>query len=137
MTGSKFDAEELEREKNVIMQEIGAAHDTPDDVVFDRFTEAAFQQQTIGRTILGTPETVQSFSSADLRRYMDEQYSAERMVVVAAGGVKHDEFVSEVEKRLGSFRSKSTAPEPDISHYVGGDFREQRELDGCPSRHRI
>ena len=128
MTSSKFDADELEREKNVVMQEIGAAHDTPDDVVFDRFTEAAFQHQTIGRTILGTPETVQSFSSADLRRYMDEQYSAERMVVVATGAVKHDEFVREVEKRLGTFRSKTTAADPEIAHYVGGDFREQREL---------
>ena len=51
--------QELEREQHVILQEIGAAHDTPDDIVFDRFTETAFRHQTIGRSILGTPETVQ------------------------------------------------------------------------------
>src|SRR5690606_12061001 len=56
------------------------------------------------------------------------QYSAERMVVVAAGGVRHDEFVREVEKRLGSFRSTATAPEPEVSTYIGGDFREHRDL---------
>ncbi|MGU3574701.1 M16 family metallopeptidase, partial [Brucellaceae bacterium C25G] len=128
MTGSKFDEDELEREKQVIMQEIGAAHDTPDDIVFDRFTETAYRHQPIGRAILGTPETVAGFTSADLRSYMNEQYSADRMVVTAAGGVDHDEFVREVEKRLGQFRATNTAPVPTIANYVGGDFREDRDL---------
>ncbi|GAA0592098.1 pitrilysin family protein [Paenochrobactrum glaciei] len=128
MTSSKFDEDELEREKQVIMQEIGAAHDTPDDIVFDRFTETAYRHQPIGRAILGTPETVAGFTSADLRSYMNEQYSADRMVVTAAGGVDHDEFVREVEQRLGSFRSTNTAPVPNIATYVGGDFREDRDL---------
>ncbi|MBC2884624.1 insulinase family protein [Ochrobactrum sp. CM-21-5] len=128
LTASRFDEEELEREKQVIMQEIGAAHDTPDDIVFDRFAETAYRHQPIGRAILGEPETVMSFTSADLRQYMDEQYSADRMVVTAAGGVKHDAFVREVEKRLGGFRAHNTAPTLDLAHYVGGDFRENREL---------
>ncbi|MFC0245170.1 M16 family metallopeptidase [Falsochrobactrum ovis] len=128
LTASKFDEDELEREKQVIMQEIGAAHDTPDDIVFDRFTETAYRHQALGRAILGTPETVSSFTSADLRQYMDEQYSADRMVVTAAGGVDHDDFVREVEKRLGSFRPFNTAPTLDLAHYVGGDFREHRDL---------
>ncbi|WP_343313789.1 pitrilysin family protein [Brucella sp. BE17] len=128
LTASKFDEDELEREKHVIMQEIGAAHDTPDDVVFDRFAETAYRHQPIGRAILGEPDTVRSFTSADLRQYMDEQYSADRMVVTAAGGVDHDAFVREVEKRLGSFRAQNTAPTLDLATYVGGDFRENRDL---------
>ena len=91
----------------MILQEIGAAHDTPDDIVFDRFTETAFRHQTIGRSILGTPETVKSFTSKQLHAFIERQYGAERMVVVAAGDIKHDDFVREVEKRLGSFRSKA------------------------------
>ncbi len=63
LTASKFDEAELEREKQVIMQEIGAAHDTPDDIVFDRFTETAYRHQPIGRAILGEPDTVMSFTS--------------------------------------------------------------------------
>src|SRR5690606_19007463 len=77
LTAPKFDEDELEREKQVIMQEIGAAHDTPDDIVFDRFTETAYRHQALGRAILGEPATVNSFTSADLRQYMDEQYSAD------------------------------------------------------------
>lgn len=128
LTSSKFDEEELEREKQVIMQEIGAAHDTPDDIVFDRFAETAYRHQPIGRPILGEPETVQSFTADDLRSYLNEQYSADRMVVTAAGGIDHDEFVREVEKRLGDFRAQATAPTPELAHYVGGDFREDRDL---------
>ncbi len=125
---SEFDPEELEREQHVILQEIGAAHDTPDDIVFDRFTETAFRHQTLGRSILGTPETVKSFTSDQLHDFMKRQYGAERMVVVAAGDVKHDDFVREVEKRLGNFRPKAESAIPQYAQYVGGDFREDRDL---------
>jgi predicted Zn-dependent peptidase len=125
---SEFDSDELEREQHVILQEIGAAHDTPDDVVFDRFTETAYRHQTIGRSILGTPETVKSFTSAQLHAFMERQYGADDMVVVAAGDIKHDVFVRDVEKRLGTFRSKSDSVMPQYAQYVGGDFREQRDL---------
>ncbi len=128
LTDSKFDPLELEREQNVILQEIGAAHDTPDDAIFDRFTETAFRHQAIGRSILGTPETVKSFTSAQLHSFLERQYGADRMVVVAAGGLRHDEFVREVEARLGSFRDKAETAMPRYSHYVGGDYRETREL---------
>ncbi|MGY6708679.1 MAG: M16 family metallopeptidase [Rhizobiaceae bacterium] len=128
LTDSRFDPAELEREQHVILQEIGAAHDTPDDVVFDRFNETAFRQQALGRSVLGTPETVCSFTSAQLKNYLQSHYGADRMVVVAAGGVTHEEFVREVEQRLGAFRPKAVCPAPDHAHYVGGDYREERDL---------
>jgi predicted Zn-dependent peptidase len=128
LNDSRFDPTELEREQHVILQEIGAAHDTPDDIVFERFNETAFRQQTLGRSVLGTPETVCSFTSLQLHEYLQSHYGAERMVVVAAGGIAHDEFVREVEARLGSFRQKATSAAPSYAHYVGGDHREQREL---------
>ena len=125
---SRFDPNELEREQHVILQEIGAAHDTPDDIVFDRFTETAFRHQTIGRSILGTPETVQSFTSAQLRAFMERQYGADRMVVVAAGAINHDDFVRKVEDKLGGFRPNADSAMPNFAHYVGGDYREHRDL---------
>lgn len=128
LTESKFDPGELEREQHVILQEIGAAHDTPDDIVFDKFTETAYRHQTIGRSILGTPETVKSFTSRQIHDFINRQYGAERMVVVAAGDVQHDDFVREVEKRLGSFRSKSDSLVPTYAQYIGGDYRENRDL---------
>ena len=128
LTDSLFDPVELEREQHVILQEIGAAHDTPDDIVFDRFTETAFHNQALGRSILGTPQTVESFTSAQLHAFMERQYGAERMVVVAAGAVTHDAFVREVEKRLGAFRARAAAEPPRAASYIGGDFRERRDL---------
>ncbi|WP_273722973.1 pitrilysin family protein [Bartonella sp. AU18XJBT] len=125
---SKFDDDELEREKQVIFQEIGAAHDTPDDIVFDHFTETAFRHQSLGRSILGTAKTIQSFTSTDLHDFINKQYSADRMIVVAAGAVEHESFLREVESRLGTFRSHSTAPLTNLANYVGGDFREYRDL---------
>ncbi|WP_336057754.1 M16 family metallopeptidase [Nitratireductor sp. CH_MIT9313-5] len=125
---SKFDPAELEREQHVILQEIGAAHDTPDDVVFDRFTETAFRHQALGRSILGTPETVEGFTSEQLHKFLERQYGADRMVVVAAGGVKHEDFVREVEQRLGTFRAKAAVEPQRYAHYVGGDYREHRDL---------
>jgi predicted Zn-dependent peptidase len=125
---SKFDPDELEREQHVILQEIGAAHDTPDDIVFDRFTETAFRHQTIGRSILGTPDTVKSFTSKQLHDFMERQYGAERMVAVAAGDIRHDDFVREIERRLGTFRPKAESTMPQYANYVGGDYRESRDL---------
>jgi predicted Zn-dependent peptidase len=128
LQNSEFDPDELEREQHVILQEIGAAHDTPDDIVFDRFTETAFRHQTLGRSILGTPETVKSFTSKQLHDFMERQYGAERMVMVAAGDIRHDDFVRDVEKRLGGFRTKAESAVPTYAQYVGGDFRENRDL---------
>lgn len=128
ITSSKFEEEELEREKQVVLQEINATQDTPDDIVFDYFTETAFRHQTIGRPILGTPDSVRSFTSDNLRSFMNEHYSADRMIVIATGAVEHERFVREVESRLGSFRAHSVAPLTELANYVGGDFREYRNL---------
>ncbi len=102
LTESLFDEDELEREKNVILQEIGAATDTPDDVIFDNFSGVAYRDQTIGRPILGTPETVQSFTSAQIRHYLARNYTTDRIFVVAAGAVDHQSFVKQVEERFAS-----------------------------------
>lgn len=129
LTDSVFDEEELEREKHVILQEIGAADDTPDDVVFDRFSEEAYRGQTIGRSILGTPETVQSFSSDQIRAYLSRNYTTDRMFVVAAGKVDHDAFVKQVEERFASLpTTPSATPVMDAARYTGGESRVERDL---------
>ncbi|MFS2168485.1 hypothetical protein, partial [Variovorax sp. Varisp62] len=81
--------EELKREQHVIVQEIGAAHDTPDDRVFDLFQGAAWPEQPIGKPILGTVETVRSFGAPALRTYLGTHYRAPQMVLSAAGAVAH------------------------------------------------
>jgi predicted Zn-dependent peptidase len=89
-----FDAGELGREQNVIVQEIGATEDTPDDLVFDFLQETAFPDQPMGRSILGTPESVCSFKDSNLRAYLSRNYRGPDMVIAAAGGVDHSVVVA-------------------------------------------
>ena len=123
-----FDPEELRREQNVIVQEIGASEDAPDDLVFDRLQEISFPKQPVGRSILGTPDTVRSFNSAKLRAYLTRNYRAPDMLVAAAGAVEHDRIVEEVEKRFASFAGPA-GPEPQAAHFVGGTRVESRDLE--------
>ncbi|BCH65199.1 peptidase M16 [Agrobacterium vitis] len=129
LTDSAFDDEELIREKHVILQEIGAAFDTPDDVVFDRFAETAFRDQTVGRGILGTPQTVDGFTSDQIRTYLARNYTTDRMFVVAAGAVDHESFVRQVEDRFSTLRTKpAVSPIITPARYTGGEVRESRDL---------
>ncbi|TCT37303.1 M16 family metallopeptidase [Martelella mediterranea] len=129
LTNSQFDEEELAREKNVIMQEIGAASDIPDDVVFDNFAGAAYRDQTIGRPILGTPETVMAFSPNDIRRYLARNYTTDRIFIVATGAVDHDAFVKMIEEKFAGLPQKpETPPLMEAADYTGGEMRETRTL---------
>lgn len=96
LKNSVFDPEEVERERMVILQEIAMHHDTPEDLVYDYFTEATFKDQSIGYSVLGSPENVSRFNSDDMRRYVDTHYHASRMVCVATGKVDHDDFVQKM-----------------------------------------
>ncbi|EGE59503.1 UNVERIFIED_ORG: putative Zn-dependent peptidase [Rhizobium esperanzae] len=129
LTESAFEEEELEREKQVILQEINAANDTPDDVVFDRFSEAAYRDQTLGRPILGTPQTVVSFTPQQIRTYLGRNYTTDRMFVVATGAVDHEEFLRMVEDRFAGLpTSPSAPPVMEAARYIGGSVREPRDL---------
>jgi predicted Zn-dependent peptidase len=123
-----FDAEELKREQNVIVQEIGATEDAPDDLVFDRLQETAFPSQSVGRSILGTPDTVRSFNPMRLRAYLSRNYKAPGMVVAAAGAVDHAAIVADVEKRFASFTGPG-APAPEPANFRGGTRVEARDLE--------
>ncbi|HSP48921.1 MAG TPA: pitrilysin family protein [Pseudolabrys sp.] len=123
-----FDPEELRREQNVIVQEIGASEDDPDGVVFDRLQETAFPKQPVGRTILGTPETVRSFNSTRIRAYLSRNYRAPSMLVVAAGAIEHERIVAEAEKHFAGFIGPA-APAPEPAHFVGGTKVESRDLE--------
>jgi predicted Zn-dependent peptidase len=123
-----FDVDELRREQNVIVQEIGATEDAPDDLVFDRLQETAFPMQPVGRSILGTPDTVRSFNASRLRAYLSRNYRAPNMVVAAAGAIEHGAVVAEAEKRFASFTGPA-APEPEPAHFRGGTRVETRDLE--------
>ncbi|MGE3830394.1 MAG: M16 family metallopeptidase [Parvibaculaceae bacterium] len=101
LTESLFDAEELERERHVILQEIAAAGDQPDDLVFDLAQSAAFGNHPLGRPILGTHELIANVSRDEILAWRQRNYWASRMVVAAAGNIDHDALHAEAEKLLG------------------------------------
>jgi len=127
LSNSVFDREELEREQHVILQEIGSALDTPEDRIYDLFTEAAFPGQPIGRTILGTSETVSAAGTPMLDAYLDRHYKGPSMIVSAAGAVDHDDLVAMASERLGGLGS-DRGPSPVHAKYRGGEGYEARDL---------
>lgn len=143
LTGSTLDAEELERERGVILQEISQANDTPDDIVFDFFQECAFPSQPMGRPTLGTQASVRALDRTALVGWMGRFYGPANMIVAAAGAIEHEQLLALVQQHFASLPSVGRAPaEPGA--YAGGEKREARELDqahivlgfpGVPFRH--
>ncbi len=107
---SLFDPAELAREQGVIMQEIMAAHDTPDDLVFDLVQDAAFPGQSIGRSVLGTIDSIRGFTAADLDDFLTRNYAPDQMIVAAAGAVDHDALVADIADRFSVVRDASVDP---------------------------
>lgn len=135
---STFPPEEIDRERQVILQELGDAADDPESIAQDAFDLRAFPRQAIGRPILGNPRVVRSVSRDDFRRYLETHYRADNLVVVAAGQLDHDRFADEVERRFGDMPAGPAAPrEP--ARYVGGyrhvddDFEQTSIVLGWPT----
>jgi predicted Zn-dependent peptidase len=128
LTDSAFDPEELEREKNVIIQEIGAVEDTPDDLVFDLLTATAWPDQPIGRPILGTREGVEAFDRPAIDGYLSRRYNAGATVVAAAGAVEHDHILSLAQSRLERL-PPTPAPAETRAAYRGGETKRSRRLE--------
>ena len=125
---SVMDPDELAREQDVIVQEINQSHDTPDDVVFDFFQETAFPGQAIGRPVLGTAALVRGMDRTVLLDYMGGHYSAPKIVFAAAGNLDHGRFVKLAEDAFDSLPKPSNG-EREQARYVGGDCREDRDLE--------
>src|SRR5438270_8712638 len=134
---SSFDPAEFERERTVILQEIGQANDTPDDIIFDHFQERAFPAQAMGRPVLGSPEIIRRLPREQVMAYLRDHYGAARMVLSASGNLDHNRLVDLAQKLLaGMPAERPITAEP--ASYAGGDYRQQRDLEelhlvlGCP-----
>ena len=128
LMNSTFADDELARERAVVLQEIGQANDTPDDIIFDTFQETAYPDQPLGRAILGTTDIVSQMPRETLKGYIDTQYGSDRMILSAAGNLDHDALAGLAEKAFGSVTA-SQAAEPQAGVYSGGDNREVRDLE--------
>jgi predicted Zn-dependent peptidase len=128
LMNSTFVDDELARERAVVLQEIGQANDTADDIIFDTFQETAYPDQPLGRAILGTTDIVSQMPRETLKGYIDTQYGSDRMILSAAGNLDHDALAGLAEKAFGSVTAAQAA-EPQVGVYSGGDNREVRDLE--------
>ena len=125
---SVVDDVELGRERSVVLQEIGQAHDTPDDVVFDHFQSTAYPDQPLGRPVLGQSKIVAGLSRDAIVGFRDEHYRTSRMVVAAAGNIEHDQLVDHAEQVFGDLQNGDDVV-PQEAAYTGGEYREGRDLE--------
>ena len=125
---STFEPEEVAREQGVIIQEIGQAAATPDDLVFDLLLEASFPDQPLGRPILGTPQSVRSFDGPRLKSYMGAKYAGPQLVLAGAGAVEHS-ALTELGESL--FNALPTAEPEDAApaQFSATDCREDKDLE--------
>jgi len=126
---SSFEPEELERERGVILQEIGQANDTPDDIVFDHFQSAAYPSQPMGRPVLGTEAIIRGMKRDALPGFMRSHYTPQNMVVAASGKLEHAQVVDLVAKHFADLPQGASQDQPMPADYLGGEYREARELD--------
>lgn len=104
LANSLLDAEELEREKGVVLEEIKRGEDEPGDHVHDLHIQGLWPNHELGLSIIGTNESVSGFSRSDLVSYMDRRYRSDNLVVTATGNVDHDKFVEWSNRTLGRFK---------------------------------
>ncbi|WP_128515733.1 M16 family metallopeptidase [Tabrizicola thermarum] len=123
-----FRKADIETERHVILQEIGQALDTPDDIIFDWLHEVSYPDQPFGRTILGPEERVASFRKADFESFTGAHYGPDQMILSAAGGVDHDAIVAAAERIFGGLKPVGRSKvEP--ARFIGGERREVKDLE--------
>ena len=125
---SVFDEEELARERSVVLQEIGQAADTPDDVIFDLFQEQAYPDQPVGWPVLGREAIVAAMPRDAIAGFVGANYAADSLVSAAAGNLDHDRLVERVSAGFSELPARSAATTTP-ARYAGGDCREERDLE--------
>ncbi|MEO1000579.1 MAG: pitrilysin family protein, partial [Pseudomonadota bacterium] len=125
---SAFAEAEIEVERGVILQEIGQALDTPDDIIFDWLQEVAYPGQAMGRAILGPAERVAGFARADLTGFVGRHYGPERLILAAAGAVDPDEILRLAERSFGAL-PRGTAQQAEPAAFRPGLRREVKPLE--------
>ncbi len=125
---SSLDEDEMERERDVILQEIAASKDQPDDLVFDLSQAASFGDHPLGRSILGPARLIETLSREQMVAWRNRNYWASRIVVCAAGNIDHQAFARETEKLFGHME-RGSAPQRQSPQFASGSSIEQKPLD--------
>lgn len=130
---SNMDPREIEKEKNVIIEEIKMYEDSPDELVHDLFAQAVWEGHPLGRAILGTSSTVQQLDHAQIIEYYHQHYTADQIVVAAAGSLKHAQLMRLIEPLFaavprGHVRNQDAVPVPKVRVSMTSKDTEQVQV---------
>ncbi len=119
---STFQQKEIGREKEVIIDEINSYFDSPGELIFDDFEEQIYKGQSIGRNILGSPESLSGFNQEDLLRFVSHNYHTDEMVICSVGNISFPRLIKGIEKYFGQIPVKSrNQKRPGILSYEPAD----------------
>lgn len=117
-----FPEAEIEKEKEVVIDEIHSISDTPEELIFDQFDNLAFPRHPLGPAILGTKKSVESFTTEALRCFMRQHYVAQNMLITAVGNVSHEEIMLHVEQSFSGLNNSRKTPSTPRT-FRQGDYR--------------
>lgn len=125
---SVFDAEELEKEKNVVIEEISMYEDTPDDLVHDLIARACYGDHPLGYSILGTEEVLRSLRRDDLLEYVEKHYIPEQTVITVAGNFD-DRLIEEIKQKFSTFTRKGSVHEVSVPQFLGKTIAQHKATE--------
>lgn len=129
VTGARFDADDIVREKEVVLQELGEARDTPDDIVFDQLQAAAYPDQGLGRPVLGDEASLAAITRDDLLEWQADHYAPQRLTLVAAGKLDHDTLCRLAEAAFPGPATDATTPTGDAARFAPGNTHDKRRIE--------
>ena len=134
LLGSKFDPVEMEKERKVILEEIKGVEDTPDDFIHEFFTNTVWPDNSLGRPILGTKETIKALKHKDIIAYIDDYYSPKEIVISVAGNFEHDRLIELLNASFGKL-SRAGVPKkevtPDFTRAVAVRKKQLEQVQIC------
>ena len=124
---STFPKEEIERERGVIISEIGQSNDMPDDKVFDKFYSLAYQNQSIGKPILGTKASVGGFNKDDLKEFCNQNYNPSNLIIGISGKFDEKKIINQIKKNFEFLKSGNKSTKPKYK-WNSGFHSEKKDL---------
>lgn len=135
---SLYDEKEIEKEKNVVIEEIKMYEDSPDEIIHDVFSEHVWNDHPLGKPILGTEESIRSLTREKIMLFLNDHYAPDNVVIAVAGKIKHEEVVQKLSAQFGTFQRggrrvlEGTPTGQKVEHYQLKETEQTHIILGVP-----
>ncbi|MCL2398308.1 MAG: insulinase family protein [Defluviitaleaceae bacterium] len=126
---SRFDQDDIQKERNVILEEISMYEDTPEDIVHELLQYAVYKAGSLGLSILGTEESIGAFDNKRFKDYMENHYVPESTVIAVAGNLSNCDALRKIRETFGSFKGKSRVLDSALQHYKPAFIKKEKDIE--------